>query len=219
MCVKSVLNPIPRTQHRPICVTVNPVLVSRPTAFRRRFNLRKANWSGYATDVDILIDEVDPTPENYERFVEVIRVTSRKHIPRGCRSHYIPGLSEESKSLYEAYKKQYMSNPFDSTTLDTGNELISKMAAENKKRWEEMITSTDLTGNSRRHGRQSEISLTTPQLQNHLVWSLLTKLHTNCSSTAEERCQQSRSVLNYPQLVKMTPHWYSPSLKKSTRRA
>ena len=68
----------------------------------------------------------------------------RKHIPRGCGSHYIPGLSEESKSIYEAYKKQYMSNPFDSTTLDTGNELISKM------RWEEMITSTDLTGNSRK---------------------------------------------------------------------
>ena len=83
MCVKSVLNPIPRTQHRPICVTVNPVLVSRPTAFRRRFNLRKANWSGYATDVDILIDEVDPTPENYERFVEVIRVTSRKTYTKG----------------------------------------------------------------------------------------------------------------------------------------
>ena len=64
----------PRTQHRPICVTVNPVLVSRHTAFRRRFNLRKANWSGYATDVDILVDGVDPTPENYERVVEAIRV-------------------------------------------------------------------------------------------------------------------------------------------------
>ena len=150
MCVKSVLNPIPRTQHRPICVTVNTVLVPRPTAFRRRFNLRKANWSGYATDVDIRIHEVDPTPENTERFVEAICVTSRKHIPRGCRSHYISGLSEKSKSLYQAYKKQYMSNPFDSTTLDTGNELISKMAAENKRRWEEMITSTHLTGNSRK---------------------------------------------------------------------
>ena len=147
---KSVLNHIPHTLYRPICVTVNPVLVSPPTAFRRRFNLRKENWSRYATDVDILIDEVDPTPENYERFVEAMRVTSRKHIPRGCRSHYIPGLSEESKSLYEAYKKQYMSNPFDSTILDTSNELISKMAAENKRRWEEMITSTDLTGNSRK---------------------------------------------------------------------
>ena len=76
-------------------------------------------------------------------------MTSRKHIPRGCISHYIPGLSEESKILYEAYKKQYMSNPFDSKTLYTGNELISKMTAENKRRWEE-ITSTDLTGNSRK---------------------------------------------------------------------
>ena len=85
MCVNFVLNPNPRIQHRPICVTVNHVLVSRPTAeqflieldisaieeyviiiiitaFRRRFNLRKANWSGYATDVDVLIDEVDPSP-------------------------------------------------------------------------------------------------------------------------------------------------------------
>ena len=137
MCVKSVLNPISSTQYRPICVTINPVPVSRPTEFRRRFNLRKVNWSGYATDT-----------QNYE--LEAIRKTSRKHVPRGCRRHYIPGLSEESKSLYGAYKKQYMSNPFDSTTLDTGHELISQMEAENKRRWEEMITSTDLTGNSRK---------------------------------------------------------------------
>ena len=80
MYVKYVLNHIPLTQYRPLCDTSNTVLVSRPTAFRRRFNLRKANWSGYAIDVDILIEEVDPTPENYERFVEVIRLTSRKHI-------------------------------------------------------------------------------------------------------------------------------------------
>ena len=39
-----------------------------------------------------------------------------------------------------------MSNSFDSTTLDTGNEQISQMEAENKRRWEEMITLTDLTG-------------------------------------------------------------------------
>ena len=122
MCVKSVLNTIPSTQHRPICVTV---LVSRPTIFRRRFNQRKADWSGYATDINILIDEDDLTPENNDRFVEAICVTSMKHIPRGCRRHYIAGLSEESKSLYEAYQKQYMSNPFDSTTQDTGNELVT----------------------------------------------------------------------------------------------
>ena len=94
------------------------MLVSRATTFRRLFDLRKVNWTGYATDVDILIEKVDPTPENNERFVEAICVTSGQYIPRGCRNHYIPGQSEESKSLYEAYKKQYMSNPLDSTTLD-----------------------------------------------------------------------------------------------------
>ena len=42
MCVKSVLNHIPlphSTSH--LCVTVNPVIVSRSTAFRRRFNINK----------------------------------------------------------------------------------------------------------------------------------------------------------------------------------
>ena len=52
-----------------------------------------------------LIENVDPTPDNYGRFMELMRVPSRKHIPRGCREQYIPGLSEELKSLYEAYKK------------------------------------------------------------------------------------------------------------------
>ena len=163
--------------------------MSRPTEFKRRFNLRKANWSRYATYVGILIDEVDPTPENYERFVEAIRVTPRKHIPRGCRRHYIPGLSEESKSLYEVYKKQYMSNPFDSTTLDTGL-LISKMAVENKSRWEEMITSTDLTGNIWKTWQTIRKISNDPTASKPPCLVTANQLHTNCSSTAEERCRQ-----------------------------
>ena len=89
----------------------------------------------------------------------LIRLQMKTTTTPGLRRTYVnlkkanwdrAGLSEESTSLYEAYKKKYMSNPFDSTTLDIGNELISKMAAENKRRWEEMITSIDLTGNSRK---------------------------------------------------------------------
>ena len=77
-------------------------------------------------------------------------MASRKHIPRGCRSNYIPGLTDESKSLYEAYKKQYSIEPFGETTIDTGNTLIYKMKDGKKKSWEDAITSTDLTHNSRR---------------------------------------------------------------------
>ena len=144
MCEKSVLDPIPRTQHRPICVTVHPVIVPQPTLFRRRFNLRKAKWDNFSTDFDEAIEEVEPIPENYDRFIGLIHVLSRRHIPRGCRTNYIPGLTEESQSLYEAYKKQYTSNPFAEGTLETENKLIDTMKEE------EVITSIDLTHNSRK---------------------------------------------------------------------
>ena len=136
MCEKYVLDPIPRTQHRPICVTVHPVIVPQPTPFRRRFNLRKAKWDDFSTDFDEAIEEVEPIPENYDRFIGLVRVVSRRHIPRGCRTNYIPGLTEESQSLYEAYKKRYSSNPFAEGTLETGNKLIDTMKEEKKKRWE-----------------------------------------------------------------------------------
>ena len=68
----------------------------------------------------------------------------RKHVPRGCGSNYILGLTDEPKSLYEAYKKQYSIDPFGETIIDTGNPLIDKMKYEKKKSW------IDLAHNSRR---------------------------------------------------------------------
>ena len=97
---------ISHTQHRPICARENPVVVAHPTPFRRRFNLRKANWDGYSTELDKLIEDIEPIPENYGGFVDKVRVASSRYIPRGCRTNHIPGLSEESKSMYEEYKKQ-----------------------------------------------------------------------------------------------------------------
>ena len=100
MCEKFVLDPIPFTEHRPICVTVNLVILPQLTTSRRRFNLKKANWDGISTEFDEAIEEVNSIPENYGRFIELLRPVSRRHIPRGCRSNYIPGLTEEFKSLY-----------------------------------------------------------------------------------------------------------------------
>ena len=148
-CKKSIMDPIPHTQHRPICVRVEPVVVPQATPFRRRFNLRKADWIGYATELDKLILDVEPTPANYNRFMESVRMASRRHIPRGCRTEFIPGLTEESKSLYEAYKTQYSNSPFDDGTMESGNALLDSMIEEKKRRWEEVITSTNMTHNSR----------------------------------------------------------------------
>ena len=127
MCEKSVLDPIPRTHHRPICVIVYPVIVPQPTTSRRHFNLKKANWDGFSTEFDAAIEEVNSISENYGWFIELLRVVSIGHIPRGCRSNYIPGLREESKNLYEEYKRQYLCNPFGEGTLETGTKLIDTM--------------------------------------------------------------------------------------------
>ena len=57
-------------------------------------------------------------------------MVSRSYIPRGCRTNHIPVLSEESTSLYEEYKKQYVSDPFDNGTIETGNTLMNNMKEE-----------------------------------------------------------------------------------------
>ena len=144
MCKKSVMDHIPHTQHRPICVSVQPVVVPQPTPFRRRFNFRKADWKGYSTELDNSIEDVEPIPSNYNRFVENVRVASRRHIPRGCRTDYVQGLTDESNNLYEAYKQQYSSNPVDNRTMESGNLLLDKMKEEN------MGGSHHMTHNSRK---------------------------------------------------------------------
>ena len=118
------------SQHRPFCVSVKPVVVPQPTPFRRRFNLRKADWNGYSTELDNHIEDLEPIPSNYNRFVENVRVACRRHIPRGCRTDYVPGLTDESKNLYEAYKQQYSSKSFDNRTMESGNLLLDKMTEE-----------------------------------------------------------------------------------------
>ena len=87
-----------------------------------------------------------PHPVAVSAFVEMLRMASRKYIPRGCRSNNTPGLTDESKSLYEEYQKQYSIDPFGEMTIDTGNTLIDNMKDEKKKSWDH----TDLTHNSRR---------------------------------------------------------------------
>ena len=52
MCEKSIMDPPPPTEHCPICVTVDPVVVTQPIPFRRRFKLRKVDWNGYSTELD-----------------------------------------------------------------------------------------------------------------------------------------------------------------------
>ena len=67
--------------------------------FQATFNCMKADWNGYSAELDKFIENVEPIPANYKCFVESVCMASRRHIPRGCRTEYVPGLTDESKSL------------------------------------------------------------------------------------------------------------------------
>ena len=45
-------------------------------------------------------------------------------------------------------KTRNSSNPFGNTTIETGSRIVDRMMEEKNKRWEEVITSTDLAHKS-----------------------------------------------------------------------
>ena len=110
----------------------------------------KADWEGFAKFVDIGITNMVPTPDNYGYFVDLIKEASRQNIPRGCRTNYICGLTDEAKELYEDYKMQFENDPFNSETIETGNILSDEIAEAQQKKWKTLIESTEFTHSSRK---------------------------------------------------------------------
>ena len=54
-------------------------------------------------EVDNGIANTNLVPENYEKFVNLVRRSSNKNIPRGCRTSYVCGLNDQSKDMYGDY--------------------------------------------------------------------------------------------------------------------
>ncbi|KAG7299565.1 hypothetical protein JYU34_016540 [Plutella xylostella] len=149
-CIKTVCSPIPRSQHRPIMCTVQPVVHPLNVQFRRRFNYSKGNWELFARMIDDGLREVSPVPKNYSEFVELVSCISRKCIPRGCRTSYIPGLSKVSAELLKEYETLYKADPFSEDTVAAGEELLQRIGDARQEKWIKMVTSIDLTHNSKK---------------------------------------------------------------------
>lgn len=138
-----------RKQHRPVGLNVY-VDIRLPTIpFRRRFNFRKANWTEFTKALDDAINDIEPVPENYETFMEKVKLISRKTIPRGCRQQYIPGLSTESKELLDKYTESYERDPFSNETVESGNLLLEELSHARQKKWMETVEKLDMTHSSK----------------------------------------------------------------------
>ena len=149
-CEKLVLEVIPKTQHRPIAINIKAAVSPQEAPFRRRYNLKKADWEGFAKSVDMGITDIVPTPDNYGSFVDLIKKTSRQNIPCVSRTSFICGLIDESKELYEDYKMQFENDPFNSETTEPGNRISDEIAEVQQNKWQTLIESTDFTHSIRK---------------------------------------------------------------------
>ena len=150
MSTKLVLDPIPKSQHRPVGLLLQAVVQPKITPMRRRFNFKKADWKGFPDDLDKSIRDLEPIPEMYEQFVDKARASSRRHIPRGCHTVHIPGLSQDSAAIYASDKEKFEADPFSAETIAAGEELSTAISADRRKSWQDLIESVDMTHNSKK---------------------------------------------------------------------
>jgi len=152
-CLKDVCTPIPKTQHRALKLQINKVIRPESIPFKRRFNYKKANWEKYREAIDKEIQNLEPTPENYELFANKVRKISRQHIPRGCREKYIPGLSKETEKLIGIYRDLFKNDPFSDETITAGENLTIQLGEDKNRKWHDLIENTDMTKNSKKAWR------------------------------------------------------------------
>ena len=147
---KTIADPIPRSQHRPVIVNIRPTVRAMESKSVPRFNFKKANWQQFEKDLDTKITPIEPLPENYEIFQKLVWKVAKDHIPRGCRKHYIPCLTDENKEKYYDYIAAYNEDPFSESTITLGEDLTASITKEKAERWRDLISSTDLTHNSKK---------------------------------------------------------------------
>ena len=139
-------------------------MVPQKVPLRRRFNFQRANWEQFARSLDLALLDLEPVPSNYDQFVKKVQETSKKCIPRGCREHYIPGISPDSASLYETYTKLYEEDPFSEDTMNAGETLMAAISEDRRKSWQDLIESVDMTHNSKRAWSTIKRSTMTPKM-------------------------------------------------------
>ena len=135
-----------------------------------RFNYKRANWIGFTQELDTLIDVIPLEPKYYDKFISSVWTAAKRNIPRGYFKSYVPGFDDTSKHLYAQYTRAYDSDPFAEATIELGETLLTSLSEFRGERWEELVTSIDMTRNSKK------------------AWKVINRL--NSDSQPEQRCPQ-----------------------------
>ena len=94
----------------------------------------EADQNGYSTELDKRIEYVDSS--QLQVFCRECTCSIQKAHTKKMSNRIDSRSYWQSKSLYEAYRLKYSSNPFDDGTIESGNTLIDKMTVVKKEEME-----------------------------------------------------------------------------------
>lgn len=136
-----VINNFLRSQHRLILINVGIQIPIVKTIQKPRWNFRKADWNNFKKSLDSNIRWIQPTVNNYDRFVGVVKEAAKRQVPRDYRREYILCWNDESDSLYIEYQKN--------GRTEIADKLLLSLAKSRKDRWAETMEKLDFKRSSR----------------------------------------------------------------------
>jgi hypothetical protein len=149
-CVKEVWKPILYNQYQPIVCKIMAFIKTNKIPYMRRYNFKKADWNNFTKDLGSMITEIEPTNENYDKFIDQVKCITRQNIPRGCRTYYIPSLTPELADSLHKYTELYEENSSEENIIEAGEFLMKSQAQEKRTKWRDLLTSVDMKRNSKK---------------------------------------------------------------------
>lgn len=125
----------------PITVSIGMIISTLDKLFIPCWNLRKTAWSEYTKYFDDNINRIEPIPDNYIRFINLIKTSAKKSIPRGLRHNYTLYWTKECEELLKEYES-------DGNEINV-NKLIVLLDEECRNRLIQAMDEMDFTYSSR----------------------------------------------------------------------
>lgn len=104
------------------------------------WNFRRANWKQYAKEVDHLLQWIPPVANNYERFIGVIKMVAKKHIPKGFRKMFIPTWDKDCEQLFEDFQR--------TRDYEIADKMLKTLNNNRKQRWHDTVEKLDFIRSS-----------------------------------------------------------------------
>ena len=145
----SVLGGFPRSQHKPLLVSLDLEFKPLRTTMLPRWNFRKARWDvfeGHFQGSLLSPPDVGNLSEQWSLFSRSIYNCALLSIPRGARKPYIPCWSDAAATLY----RDYQCEPDWQRKCEIGDELLSRLNSDRHARWIESMEKMDFTHSARK---------------------------------------------------------------------